>query len=296
MLLFISSRALALNTDALTTPLTTLSGNTVNLQQYRDHKPMYIKFWATWCQPCRAQMPHFQQTQNSYGKDIHIIAVNMGINEETKYIRNIQQQYQLSMPLAIDSSGQLARTFNVIATPYHILIDGNGRIVHQGHEASAQLDDKIKALANHSTTGLPPLDIAVPEKTKLPVQHDNKKISAMLFVATWCDWYLQDSRPAISQNCIAAQKHISELAGTYPEFNWTGIVSRLWTGNKELAAYREKYRIGYPLVLDNDNTLFLRHRIRDFPTLILLRDGREVLRIRQFTDTRQLAAKLQPYR
>ena len=57
----------------LNSPLHLISGETITLAQHRGNRPVYLKFWATWCQPCRKEMPHFEHIQKQYGDSIEII-------------------------------------------------------------------------------------------------------------------------------------------------------------------------------------------------------------------------------
>jgi len=126
----------ATDTEIFNLPITTLSGDTFTLGDYQNRQPVYLKFWATWCQPCREEMPHLQRAFEKYGDRIKIVAVNIGINEDAKAIEATVREFGLTLPIAIDSSGQLSKAFNMIGTPYHVLIDKAGNVVHHGHKAS----------------------------------------------------------------------------------------------------------------------------------------------------------------
>lgn len=276
-------------------PINTLSGETIRLGQYIGKKPIYLKFWATWCQPCREQMPHFQKVQKEYGERIKIIAVNLDVNDNIDSIKKIIDEFNLTMPVALDSSGELAQAFNMIGTPYHVLIDKSGNIVHKGHKASKLLDSKIELLLTNGLTDLPNIRLSDNSSEKLEIGDNSEKITALFFVATWCDWYLKNTRPAMSENCIIAQNSVNALYRKFPQYNWVGVVTRLWTGKKELDKYKEKYNISHPIDIDTSNGVFLRYGVKDFPTLILVKSGNELLRVNKFDNFGQLSEKLERY-
>lgn len=272
-------------------PITLLSGQTVKLSQYKGKKAVYLKFWATWCQPCLKEMPHLQHTFEKYGDKVQIIAINLGVNDDLTSVKAIQKEFGLSAPITIDKSGQLSKAFNLIGTPYHVLLDKNANVVHKGHEATSELDEKIKLLA--ADKAVVSTETPMPAISGMPVNLDgiSKKTTALFFVSTWCDWYLKDSRPSISENCINAQNEVNNLYAKYPQVNWIGVVSRLWTGEAELAEYKKKYNIQHPLTIDTTNTVFFNYGVKDFPTLILINKGKEVFRTKRI-DQNELSAKL----
>ncbi|VAW72744.1 hypothetical protein MNBD_GAMMA10-6, partial [hydrothermal vent metagenome] len=114
----------------------TTQNQLITLGKISAGRPLYLKIWASWCQPCRKQMPHFQKSYEEYGRNIDFIAINLGINESMSAITDLQQAFSLTMPVVIDHTGQLARLFNLKGTPLNILIDKEGNIVYRSHETS----------------------------------------------------------------------------------------------------------------------------------------------------------------
>lgn len=269
--------------------ITTLDGKKITLNDYVGKKPIYLKFWASWCQPCREQMPHLQKIFEEYGDKIEVITVNLGINDSLEEIKAIQKEFSLTAPIAIDNSGKLSQAFNMIGTPYHLLIDVEGNIVFKGNEASTQLDKTIKLLSASKANSLPSLSIEKTIAQSAHVEIQEKKITALFFTSTWCDWYLAESRPAISKNCIEGQKQASRLHKDYPDLNWIGITSRLWTGDKELQEYKNKYQIEYSLIIDASDQEFIKYNVKNFPTLILLQKGKEIFRTSDFSNSSKLS-------
>ncbi len=97
-------QTLEVNQTMLDLPITLLSGQTVKLSQYKGKKPVYLKFWATWCQPCRKEMPHLQHTFEKYGDKIQVIAINLGVNDDLESVKAIQKEFGLSVPITIDEN------------------------------------------------------------------------------------------------------------------------------------------------------------------------------------------------
>lgn len=148
------AKASNLSEELLNLPISLTSGEVVTLKQYQGIKPVYLKFWATWCEPCRQQMPHFEQITQEYGDDLAVIAINLGINDDLSAVRNIQQEFGLSMAMAIDNNGDLAKAFRLLGTPYHLLFDKQMNLVHIGHKSDTILDNKIALISNDK-----PLDL-----------------------------------------------------------------------------------------------------------------------------------------
>jgi thiol-disulfide isomerase/thioredoxin len=281
-----------LSKQLLTMPMTLTTGEVVTLAQYQGKKPVYLKFWATWCKPCIEQMPHFEQISQQHGDDIAIIAINLDINDNLAAVQKVQQTFNLSMPIAIDTKGDLAQAFRLLGTPYHLLFDKQMNLVHLGHKADSVLDNKIALVSSKQEVNL----LAANEisETEMPLELvlDDSKIQAFLFTATWCDWYFKDSRPTASQQCIAAQNSINDLALQFDHIKWQGIISRLWTGPAELANYTKKYQIKHPIAIDTSNSIFHQYGIKEFPSLVLVKNGEIILRTSDFSQPASLAKQL----
>jgi len=293
ILFFIWSQAVsAEKIDLSNTTVKTINGKTINLGQIIGKKPVYLKFWATWCIPCREQMPHLEHSFKQYGDKVETIAINLGINDSLDTVKMTQQEFQLSVPIVFDKGQVLAKTFNLIATPYHVLINKNGKIIHTGHDASKELDKKIELLAVGLTDNIKEVSLnkSTPGQTKLNIP--NNKPTLLFFTSAWCDWYLEKLRPNMSSQCINAQKQVNTLSAQYPALNWQGVLTRLWTGEKELNEYTKKFKVPFIMYVDATNQHFFDFKVNTFPTLIALKDGKEIFRTNTFHDTKQLQSQL----
>ena len=119
--------------------LKTIDGATIDLGRLYGKQAVYLKFWATWCVPCRQQMPHFEHTYETAGPDLAVIAVNTGFNDSIDNVRAYRRQLGITMPIVLDD-GQVGGAFNLRVTPQHIVIGRDGRIQYVGHLADARLD------------------------------------------------------------------------------------------------------------------------------------------------------------
>lgn len=288
------------DSPVLDTEWSTVDGHTIRLEDYRGDRPVYLKFWASWCGTCLKEMPHLQSVHRDHGDEIAVIAVNLGINDDRKAVIETRDQFSLSMPIVIDRDGLLAQAFDLVATPYHVLLDRDLRLVHAEYSASNRLDERIRQLAAGNDGELEAIEAGTNQ------QHDNRPaetartkprssggFEVLFFIATWCHWYLEDTRPAMSRNCIDAQQVINTLYRQYPDLEWIGVASRMWTGQKELDAYRERFNVKHPLAIDGTNDTIQHHDIRQFPSLIVLQEGQEVLRIQDFGDPEKVTRKFE---
>lgn len=287
-----SAKASNLPAQLLTMPITLLSGEVVTLKELQGVKPLYLKFWATWCVPCQKQMPHFEKISQKYKNDLTVIAINLGLNDNLADVRKIQDKFGLSMPMAIDNNGDLAQAFRLKGTPYHLLFDQQMNLVHVGHEADSVLDNKIALISQQQPVDLLN-NLAKTENAPEPnAKFNDGKTHALFFTATWCDWYLKDSRSVIAKQCIAGQKAVNEFSQAFTNIEWQGVISRLWTGESELSNYVKKYQIGHPLAIDTTNRLFHRYSVKSLPRLVIIKNGKILLQTSDFSDKKSLKLQL----
>ena len=111
-----------------------LNGKTHDLKQYRG-KVVLINFWATWCPPCRAEMPSMQRLKNKRaGKPFVILAVDMGETEAE--VKAFLPQVKTDFPVLMDKDGRALKAWKVFAFPTSYLVDAQGKIRYGLYGAS----------------------------------------------------------------------------------------------------------------------------------------------------------------
>jgi peroxiredoxin len=104
-----------------------LSGSEVSLEDYRG-KVILINFWATWCLPCRIEMPSMEKLYAKFKNDgFTILAIDM--QEDADSVRAFREQYQLNFPILLDSDGDVGQFYGVISIPTTYLVDREGYII-----------------------------------------------------------------------------------------------------------------------------------------------------------------------
>lgn len=111
----------------------TLDGETVRLSDYKGKK-VILNFWASWCPPCKAEMPHMQNYYEDYAEDenVEILAVNLtnaeygGIDDARQFV----EDYELTFPIPLDEDGNLEKTYEILTIPTTFTIDTAG-LIHQ---------------------------------------------------------------------------------------------------------------------------------------------------------------------
>ena len=121
---------LAINQTAPNFKLKTLDGKEVQLSDYRGKKVM-LNFWATWCPPCKAEIPHMEKYYKKQAKDdgVEILAVNLTKSDkDEEYIRDFVKSYDMTYPVLLDEDGEQQKQYEIVTIPTTFFIDKNGRI------------------------------------------------------------------------------------------------------------------------------------------------------------------------
>ncbi|MFC4386427.1 redoxin domain-containing protein [Gracilibacillus marinus] len=109
--------------------LQTLNGEFVKLSDYRG-KTVMLNFWATWCPPCRAEMPDMEKFYQD--TDIEILAINLVDSESSMdQITSFVEEYQLTFPILLDNGNKASEMYRIRPIPTSLFIDTNGIIQYQ---------------------------------------------------------------------------------------------------------------------------------------------------------------------
>lgn len=108
--------------------LNTLHNETVELSEFQGQKVM-LNFWASWCPPCRAEMPDMQRFYED--GDVQILAVNLTQTEERLTdVEQFVEEFELTFPILLDEDIKVATLYQIQPIPTSYLIDSEGYIRH----------------------------------------------------------------------------------------------------------------------------------------------------------------------
>ena len=113
-----------------------LEGNAVSLSGFRG-KPVILNFWASWCGPCKSEMPDFQEKYGQYGEEIHFLMVNLtdGSQETVETAQGFVDGQGYTFPVYFDTDYSGAMAYGVNAVPATYFIDEDGNLVAYGKGA-----------------------------------------------------------------------------------------------------------------------------------------------------------------
>ncbi len=111
------------------------AGNEVRLSDYLG-KPVVVNFWASWCGPCRMEMPEFQEKHLELGGEVQFLMINMtGGRETVETARDFIAGQGYTFPVLYDTEGDAAVTYGAYALPTTYFIDAEGYAIAQARGA-----------------------------------------------------------------------------------------------------------------------------------------------------------------
>jgi thiol-disulfide isomerase/thioredoxin len=104
-----------------------LSGRQVSLSDFKG-KILFVNFWATWCPPCREEMPSMQKLHARL-KDKDFLIVAIDLQESAEPVKKFLNEYELTFMTLLDSTGETGPLFGINSIPTTLIMDKNGMII-----------------------------------------------------------------------------------------------------------------------------------------------------------------------
>jgi len=114
--------------------LRTLDGSNLRLQEQRG-KVVLVNFWATWCGPCRKEMPHLNRIADKYrGSGLVLLGVN--IDDDVRNAADVAAKLGVKFPVLLDTDKKVSKLYDLSTMPSTLVIDRNGRVrfLHRGYQ------------------------------------------------------------------------------------------------------------------------------------------------------------------
>ena len=106
-------------------------GNEITLSALMDGKPTVLNFWASWCGPCRSEMPHIQEAYERLGGEVSFVMINMtdGQRETQESAEEYMAESGWTFSIYFDSDYDAAMTYGAYSLPQTYFIDAEGRLI-----------------------------------------------------------------------------------------------------------------------------------------------------------------------
>jgi thiol-disulfide isomerase/thioredoxin len=109
-----------------------LDGKLVQLDQFIGRKPVFLEFWATWCELCEELVPQVKAARAAYGDKVEFIGINVSVNQSPNRVRSYIKTHHPAFSTLYDDEGTSIRAYQVPSTSYVVIVDRTGKVAYTG--------------------------------------------------------------------------------------------------------------------------------------------------------------------
>ncbi len=109
-----------------------LDGNSVDLGQYLGKQPLFLEWWATWCEQCDALLPRVRAARAEVGERVRFIGINVAVNQSPDRVRRYIESHDVPFRTLYDDEGTSTRAYAAPTTSYVVIVDRAGRVTYTG--------------------------------------------------------------------------------------------------------------------------------------------------------------------
>ena len=126
------------------------SANGVNLRlQEQRGQVVLLNFWATWCGPCRQELPHLNRIYDKY-RSAGFVLLGVNIDDDPRLATELASKLGLKFPVLLDGDKKVSRVYDMSAMPATLVIDRDGRVrhIHRGYRDGVEktYEEQVRAL------------------------------------------------------------------------------------------------------------------------------------------------------
>lgn len=140
--------ATAVGANAPDFTLKTLNGPNLRLQEQRG-KVVLVNFWATWCGPCRKEMPHLNRIAAKY-KSAGLVLLGVNVDDDVRKAAEVAEKLNVNFPVLLDTDKSVSKLYDLNAMPSTMVIDRSGKVrfLHRGYQDGYEdtYDQQIREL------------------------------------------------------------------------------------------------------------------------------------------------------
>jgi peroxiredoxin len=123
---------LALGTKAPAVTVKDLEGSPVDLGRYLGRQPLFLEWWATWCEQCDALLPRVRAAHRELGGKVAFFGINVAVNQSPERVRRYVESSKPPFRTLYDEEGESTRAYAAPATSYVVIVDRAGRVAYTG--------------------------------------------------------------------------------------------------------------------------------------------------------------------
>lgn len=131
---------------AFSLPVVANGSGSVSLDSLKGHA-IYLNFFATWCQPCKEEVPYISKLSQTYAHQ-NIVVIGVDELESADKVKQFASTYKLVYPLTLDGSGNVGGDYGLLGLPLHVFIAPNGTVAQYkvGEMSEAQVRAALQSL------------------------------------------------------------------------------------------------------------------------------------------------------
>jgi thiol-disulfide isomerase/thioredoxin len=147
--LWAQEAGISVGADAPVVTVPDLDGKAVDLGQYIGKKPVFLEFWATWCELCEQLLPRVRAAKAAYGDQVEFFGVNVTVNQSRDRVRRYLKKYQPPFKTLYDEAGTSTRAYEAPATSYVVIVDRSGKIAYTGSGGTQEFDAVLRRITQN---------------------------------------------------------------------------------------------------------------------------------------------------
>ena len=130
VLLFLSTGLLA--QDEFNLKLKTLDSEVLDTKELYANGALLVNFWATWCQPCKAEIPYLNELYAKYKNNgLRIVGINQDSQKSVAKVKSFVSAQKIEFPIVLDTNFEIFNKVNGQVIPYSLLINKQGKIIYR---------------------------------------------------------------------------------------------------------------------------------------------------------------------